>query len=1050
MKKFLLIIIVFSVGFLSIQAENRKNHNSLAKKISDGVPYSKFNINNISTYIYADGKADRKPTGPSGFIFPKGNKKGVVFQSGLVWGARINGQIHVGGTTYNSGLLPGKILSDGSTQDPNDPKVRVYRVRPDYKTSDLSSEVNDDEGTEEEIRVQYEKDWNEWPANDGAPFDDKNNDGIYEPGIDIPGVPGADQTLWFVANDLDSNQTKSLYGSLPFRVEVQVTVWGYADRYPFSNMIFKKYKIINKSSSNFDEMYFSIWNDPDIGDAEDDLVGCDTLLDLGYGYNGIKFDPVYRFKPPAVGIKLLQGPIIDGIPDNFAIVNGKKIYGKKNLGMTSFHYVYKNEFLHASPSLRNYIWGTLSYYNLMQGKQVDGSPVTLPSNLGGGVTKFYFSGDPVSKSGYIDGVKYLPGDRRFALGSGPFTMAPGDTQEVVFAQIAAQGSDNLNSIQKLKYFVSLLPKDIDSIKVIKKLHIPSVPVPTFSFDKFGSYNEITLIFNLDNNLTNFSKDGYSFLGIILYQLQLSDKIIPNIAPVKIATFDKVDGIKEIKDQTIDTKTGKPFNSTVFIGSDNGFKSKFKIINDLITGSPFIKGKKYTYKLTAYYYNPNAIPGLKVIKSLSYNRSTVFQDSVAGPTYGDTVSIQQVSGGKIVKIKSLISNPSKLTGHDYQITFNPGIYSSTWDLTDLVTNKNVLQNQSIIGFNRISHSGVFTFAPKGDGIKIRVFQKDMGFSKTGSSIVEIKYAGTLDETIEPWNTFYGSKVWELNHHGYFLSTPSHSLDSLTISPEYFGNSDYEIRFTDRPNFAVDYFDNNKVISVPFELWDIGYDSPDDPYDDVRMIPFVKMKKDTNSWSINSFQDFYDDSPSSDIIYWMKPDVNAGGYDAFANICQTSGIGNPYDKSMDTSPQGFYADFQGGFNYVIGNLAIFDKNRTDTKIPAGTVIRFYNYRPVTSDNVFQFRTETVKAKINPNKFEVFQNYPNPFNPSTTIRFFLPEDGNVKLTIYNILGQRVTELLNKKMLAGKYEIPFNGSSLASGIYLYTLKTDKKTEVRKMVLLK
>ena len=56
---------------------------------------------------------------------------------------------------------------------------------------DLSSEINDGEGTESQIRQQYQKDWNEWPATDGAPFKDVDGDGSYNPSTDIPGVPGS-------------------------------------------------------------------------------------------------------------------------------------------------------------------------------------------------------------------------------------------------------------------------------------------------------------------------------------------------------------------------------------------------------------------------------------------------------------------------------------------------------------------------------------------------------------------------------------------------------------------------------------------------------------------------------------------------------------------------------------------------------------------------------------------------------------------------------------------------------------------------------------------
>jgi len=80
----------------------------------------------------------------------------------------------------------------------------------------------------------------------------------------------------------------------------------------------------------------------------------------------------------------------------------------------------------------------------------------------------------------------------------------------------------------------------------------------------------------------------------------------------------------------------------------------------------------------------------------------------------------------------------------------------------------------------------------------------------------------------------------------------------------------------------------------------------------------------------------------------------------------------------------------------------------------------------------------------------NYPNPFNPSTNIIFDIPVQDNVKLSIYNLLGQEVKVLVNEKLNAGKYKLEFNASDFASGIYFYKLETENFTETKKMVLLK
>jgi hypothetical protein len=83
-------------------------------------------------------------------------------------------------------------------------------------------------------------------------------------------------------------------------------------------------------------------------------------------------------------------------------------------------------------------------------------------------------------------------------------------------------------------------------------------------------------------------------------------------------------------------------------------------------------------------------------------------------------------------------------------------------------------------------------------------------------------------------------------------------------------------------------------------------------------------------------------------------------------------------------------------------------------------------------------------------LLRNYPNPFNPSTTIEFGISEVGNVRLSIYNSLGQEITQLVNQKMDIGIYKMTFNASHLASGVYFYRLDTGSQTITNKLLYLK
>jgi hypothetical protein len=93
--------------------------------------------------------------------------------------------------------------------------------------------------------------------------------------------------------------------------------------------------------------------------------------------------------------------------------------------------------------------------------------------------------------------------------------------------------------------------------------------------------------------------------------------------------------------------------------------------------------------------------------------------------------------------------------------------------------------------------------------------------------------------------------------------------------------------------------------------------------------------------------------------------------------------------------------------------------------------------------------------PTKFALHQNSPNPFNPTTRVAFDMPAAGDVEITVFNVLGQRVTDLVNGYREAGSYEVIWDGKddagqSVASGVYFYRIKTDQFNDTKKMLLLK
>lgn len=482
--KLMLLLLVINSG-IRIYAQKKLNNKNNAQALNAG-SYAMMSINNISTYFYNNGLSDVSPSQDAGFVYPKGSGKTVFYSSGLLWGGMVNGIWSVGGAAYKSGLVPGAIKPDGSPEEQTAEGGRIYRVRSDYKSFNspeematlFASEMAAEGKTAEEIYAAYDKDWKEWPAQKGAPYIDVDDDGTYNPELDIPGmieVPG--QTIWCVANDLNSDATNSLYGSLPMKVELQTTYWALQTTGALGNTIFRRYRLINKSTNKLDSMYLCMFADPDVGGAFDDFVGVDTVLSLGFAYNGGAHDDIYQSTPPAAGVDFLQGPRVPGsIIQDSAVFNGDYLKGWKGLGATTFFMFSQNVDTNwTDPIQGSYSLGALKLKNLFQGKLGNSGVPYIDPNTGKR-TKFPLSGDPVSYLGWVDGQLHPKNDRRFGIVSGSFTMNPGDTQDVVVGQIAAGGTPGIGSkaaVSVLKFYDKSAQAAYDLLS-----HKPQAPVLT--------------------------------------------------------------------------------------------------------------------------------------------------------------------------------------------------------------------------------------------------------------------------------------------------------------------------------------------------------------------------------------------------------------------------------------------------------------------------------------------------------------------------------------------------------------------------------------------
>jgi hypothetical protein len=545
---------------------------------------SVININNMAYWVNKDGShpgnygsINRQAIYP---IFTGG----LIYNDGMVWGVKANeypesAPVRVGGSTYNTGMKAGRVIynQDGTVAGADDPENNhIWRVRRDYVTGDLSVDVANFYGTSvdditgaqiQAVFDQYAYDWNNWPATWGAPYDDVDGNGSYDPNVDIPGYPGADQTLWTISNDLPtivdengnptgviSNTSPQLYGANPVGVEFQLTMWAYkleSDK-PLGNAVYKRTQLTYtgfEATSEFinpevlDTVYFTQWSDPDLGTAEDDFVGCDIDLSLGFVYNGDEtdgeFNGVYDMPAPAGGYDFLKSPEDE---------NGIE------LGMTAFTY-FGNLASITDPDLGIYS-GSLQFFNLMEGflprpEYPVQIPFTNPST--GEETKFALSGDPATGQGWIDGIDLPPGDRRLVMSSGPFSMSKGESQEIIVALIGAQRINPIESLRKLKkddeiiqlaydtefnlldYRVNVYPEIESEIGTVCSLSVDvsNVVATVYATLDNGSGSVVDLVLNSSNNYfiqTELAESPNPYtLSLVLYLSTGASYSLDNLA-----------------------------------------------------------------------------------------------------------------------------------------------------------------------------------------------------------------------------------------------------------------------------------------------------------------------------------------------------------------------------------------------------------------------------------------------------------------------------------------------------------------------------------------
>jgi hypothetical protein len=419
MKKLFMILAVL----LTLAASN-----NLFPQVAQQVT---LNGNNIASFFINTGvfDQDRLHTNTPGFEWPKGSGKCAIFTAGLCIAGGIDGQYAQSMASYTGEFLPGFILAGVPYTNAN------FKI---YKISRGDNSQNNPDYANWYLMIPY-----------GAPYIDVNNNGMYDPGVDSIGIRNAAQVLFACITDgFPGTHTIGegfgggiVYPSL--MSQIAWTAWCYDKSY-LSDIQFMKWVIVNKGNNRWDSTYFSIVCDPDLGDANDDYIGCDTSRKLGFCYNADNNDPQYGANPPSSGM----------------------IFHKSPKGMTSFNF-FTNTGSTPPPCESDPNGEPIPAYHMMQGLKKDRSNFMNPLTVPPVPTKFVYTGDPETNTGWTEYKGSVqncggnngtiisvnpPGDRRFIFSSGAlnYSVNQGDTVIIYASQLIARGTSNLNSVTALK------------------------------------------------------------------------------------------------------------------------------------------------------------------------------------------------------------------------------------------------------------------------------------------------------------------------------------------------------------------------------------------------------------------------------------------------------------------------------------------------------------------------------------------------------------------------------------------------------------------------
>lgn len=1047
-------------------------------------------INNVFARLFNTGSLffGGTTTNGDGYLVPKASQRSPVYASGIWVGGRVNGELRVAGSRYvNFTFWPGPL--DEATGRPVNPSScaaydRMYTVsRGDISNYEASGATTPD--------------LVDWPVDIGAPVidGDGNPDNYNLGGGDRPEIIG-DQAVYWVMNDVGGPHT--VQNTPPLGIEVQVLAFSFSRSDAIGSTTFYRYRIINKSGNTIDDTYLSVFSDPDLGNAVDDLVGYDSNLSMGYVYNAGNDDTGstgYGSPPPAAGYDFFQGPIVPDGPDEGT--------DPDTLGATAFSYF---ENIPTGPTSDPETGEEMYYF--MQGLWGDGTPMRARGNGygdqgGAPITVFAFPGDPVAGQAWSEvnndgnGTANAPGDRRFLITTGPWDMQNGESQDIVFGIVFARGNSNLNSITALRA-ADLLAQNAYDAGFNLPPPPPAPPRCTESTSGSGQCFEaveldrrVTLVWGYPPSSSNYllgyevadpflvgqgaADDTYNMEGFNIYRYPTSGSAREE--GELIATFDVVNGVTTVVDYILDPDAGAPRPVVTARGTDSGIQYSLTI--DGLTNFT-----DYYFGITAYAYNGESDP--KVLESaptfLTARPSGLTQGIQTQSVSGDSLTVvgENVVGSGTVE--AVVVDPTQITGDRYEIRFFRAVdengdatQTTVYSIVNTTTGETRFDGQAYflangeappIGQNVQIVDG-FSYSiqqPTPAFSAFRVVRNASGpvnyggaaappglttpeanFFPIGAASVEEGGPGTA-----PGQQSTNPRMW-LIHTGSTYATyeefVSRTLRDGANLPAL-GYFDYELRFTGQ-SVGVLAFQGGEPITLPFELWNIGEGTPDDPSDDYRMAPLVNDNSAAGAagygvfdisgdhlvspGNVGSFAD-----PYTDWVYWYNPlDVSPGqaGYQAFAS----GGTPDLDQLGDEVMARMVLVALNGGAGAPNYNPALPEP---------GTVFRIETLKGVGPGSVYSINTAdleltTPTQETQEQALERIQVVPNPYfgssnyesgNLSRVVRFTNLPPQATTIRIYTVAGTLVRTLRKEgvsRSLDWNLETE-NNLPVASGMYL------------------